>query len=127
MLNKFQIIGRLGKDPEAKFTKNNLEISSFSVAVSEKYKDKETTNWFNISMFGKTAKIANQYLTKGSLVYLEGNMRNEEYEKDGEKRFAWKFIANNMKMLGSKGDKKETPKPKKEEDKPFEYDDNIPF
>jgi single-strand DNA-binding protein len=91
-LNKVTVIGRLGKDPEVRYTQAGEPITSFSVAAGEKWTNKigekqERTEWFNVTAFGALAKIASEYLVKGKQVYLEGQLRTEEWtDKDGVKR-----------------------------------------
>ena len=111
MLNKAQIIGRLGGDPESRATNNGGEISSFSVATSEKWKDKNTgnmnekTEWHNCVCFGNLAGIARQYLKKGNQVYIEGKLQTDKYDdKQGITRYSTKIIVQQLKMLGSKSD-----------------------
>ncbi len=107
-LNKLMIIGNLGKDPESMISQSGMHITKFSVATSSKYTDKqgqkvEETEWHRITAFGKLGEICSQYLTKGSKVYVEGRLKTSEYEKDGVKRFSTDVIANDMRMLDSKG------------------------
>lgn len=110
MLNKIQIIGRLGREPETKTLKSGDSVCNFSVACSEKYTSKagekvENTEWFNVVVFRKLAEICGQYLHQGSLVYIEGKIKNEKWQdKDGNDRTGFKVVADQMKMLGSKGD-----------------------
>jgi len=104
MLNKIQIIGRLGKTPELKTTPNGTSVSSFSVATSEKWKDgtgakKEETQWHNVVLWGKNAESASKFMKKGELHYFEGTMKYEEYEKDGVKKVASKIHVTNFKLL----------------------------
>ncbi len=110
-LNKILLIGHLGNDPTTKFLPSGAQVTTFSVATSEKYKNKdgssrEVTEWFNCVAFGKLAEICSQYLSKGSLVYVEGSLRTEKWEdKDGIKRQATKVMAQRLQMLS--GRKKE--------------------
>lgn len=142
MLNKVQLIGRVGKAPELFATKSGETLCVFSVATSERYKDKqgnnvEKTEWHNIKMFGKLAEIARQYLNKGSLVYLEGKIQSQNYtDTQGNKRTAYDIICNEMKMLGGKDDNaqnaQQTPQPPSKQQatpaQPIEnLDDDIPF
>lgn len=106
-LNKVMIIGRLGKDPEVRYTASGTAIAKLSVATSEKWTDQqgqkqERTEWHRISMFGKLAEIASQYLKKGSLVYVEGRLQTSEYQdQQGIKRWSTEIVANSMQMLPS--------------------------
>ena len=106
-VNKVILVGRLGRDPEERYTANQQPICSFSVATSTRYKDKEgnsqeQTEWHNISMFGKLAEIGNQYLKKGSQVYLEGRLQTNKSEKDGQTKYFTQIVANQMTFLGTK-------------------------
>ena len=108
-VNKVIIVGNLGDDPESRHTPNGAMVVNIRVATSESWKDKNTgekqerTEWHRISAFGKLAEIMNQYLTKGSQVYIEGKLRTDSYEKDGQKRYATTIVANEMQMLGGRG------------------------
>jgi single-strand DNA-binding protein len=129
-VNKFIGIGNLGKDPEMRFMPDGKAVTNFSIAISEKYKDKsgeakEVTEWVNVAFFGKLAEIAGEYLKKGSKVYIEGKMKTEKYSKDGVDRYTTKIIGEKMEMLSSKGETADTPKAKLVET--FEMDDEIPF
>jgi len=114
MLNSARLIGNLGKNPELKYTASGQPIANFSVATSENWKDKQgakqqKTTWHNIVIWGKLAEVANQYLTKGSTVYLEGKIDNRSYDdKDGNKRYVSEIVCDKMIMLGGKGSKAET-------------------
>lgn len=132
MLNKCLLIGRLGKDPELRYTQSGTAQCKFSVATSETYKDKsgqkqEKTQWHNIVAWGKLAEICGQYLTKGKQVYIEGRMESYEYESNGEKRYGFQVVANSMQMLG--GETKAAPRNPGPRNSQPEYDDDslIPF
>lgn len=101
-LNRCEFIGRLGADPETRYTPSGEAIASFRIACGWKTKDKEGTEWVSIVAFKKLAEICGQYLKKGSQVYVAGRFRTEEYEKDGQKRYAVKIVADQMQMLGGK-------------------------
>lgn len=109
MLNKVTLIGRLGDQPELSTTQAGLTLTKLSLATSESFKDKQTgqkceeTEWHRIVMFGRLAEIANQYLQKGSMIYLEGKIKTRMWEKDGVKRYSTEIIASEMKMLDAKG------------------------
>ena len=109
-VNKAILIGNLGKDPEVKYLPSGSAVCNFSVATSESWKDKQTgqqqekTEWHNISMFGKLAEIAGEYLRKGSKVYLEGSIQTRKWQdKEGNDRYTTDIKANQMQMLDSKG------------------------
>lgn len=101
-LNQCQFIGRLGADPETRFTGSGDPVCSFRIAVGWKSKDKEGAEWVPCVAFGKLAEICGQYLQKGSQVFVQGRFRTEEYEKDGQKRYTTKIMLETMQMLGSK-------------------------
>ncbi len=110
-VNKVILIGNLGRDPELKSLPSGQPVANFSIATSEKWKDKSTgetkeqTEWHNIIMFGKLAEIAGQYLKKGSSVFIEGRLQTRKWQdKTGQDRYTTEIIANEMKMLGSRGD-----------------------
>ena len=110
MLNKCMIIGRLGKNPEIRTTPSGSKVANFNVAVSEKRKDKqgqvqESTEWCKIVLWGKLSEIAEKYLRKGSLVYIEGKLKTRDWEdKDGVRKYTTEIIGNQLQMLGSKSD-----------------------
>jgi single-strand DNA-binding protein len=109
-LNKVMLIGRLGKDPEVKFTSSGTAVCNFSLATSETFKDKsgekqEKTEWHNVQLWQKLAEIAGEYLVKGSLVYIEGRLQTRKWQdKDGNDRYTTEIVGERMQMLGSKGD-----------------------
>lgn len=107
MLNKVQLIGRLGKDPDVRYTTDGDAIASVTLATSESWKGKdgkkqEKTEWHNLVFFGRLAEVVGEYLKKGSLIYAEGKITTEKYDKDGEDRYITKIVAHEMKMLGAK-------------------------
>ncbi len=106
-LNRVQLIGRLGKDPEAKFTPNGKKVVHFSLAVSQRRRsaegEKEFTEWVNIEAWERLGEVCAQYLHKGSLIYIEGRLKTDKYEdKGGETRFYTKVVAQAMQMLDKK-------------------------
>ena len=115
-VNKVILIGNLGRDPELRYSPGGDAIANFSIACTEKYKDKagqavEHTEWVNITIFGKLAEIAGEYLKKGAPVYIEGKMRTEKYtDKSGIEKYSTKVICQNFQMLGSKAERSESPR-----------------
>src|SRR6266542_2197548 len=110
-LNRIQLIGRLGKDPEIKFTPTGKKVTHFSLAVSQRWKTdgetKEYTEWVNVEAWGRLGEVSQEYLKKGSLVYLEGRLKTEKYEdKDGSTKFFTKVITQFTQFLDKK-DKEE--------------------
>ena len=100
-MHRITVIGRLGRDPEMRYTLTGQAVTSFSLASDNKRNGENNTEWFNCSAWGKLADICNQYLTKGSQVYVEGPLTKREYEtKDGEKRSSLEVNVNNLQMLG---------------------------
>jgi single-strand DNA-binding protein len=109
--NKITIVGYLGRDPELRYTPQGVAVCNISVATTERRKDPRTgepqdqTTWFKISLWRRQAEIANQYLSKGKQVYIEGRLRQEEYtDRDGVKRTSLVVDATDMQFLGAKGD-----------------------
>ena len=108
-LNKVQLIGNLGKDPELSYTQDGLGILKFTLATGEVYSDKngektEKTTWHNVILFGKLAETLANYLSKGKQVYVEGKIRNSDYtDKEGIKRYRTDIVASSIIMLGNRG------------------------
>ncbi len=103
-LNRVQLIGRLGRDPESKFTPTGKKVTHFSLAVSQRWKtngeSKEYTEWVNIEAWGRLGEVCQEYLRKGSLVYLDGRLKTEKYEdKGGETRYFTKVVAQFLQFL----------------------------
>ena len=108
-VNKVILIGNLGKDPETRYLPSGDAVTNFSIATSEKWKSKsgeqqEHTEWHRISMFGKVAEIAGEYLKKGSPVYVEGRIRTRKWQdKEGQDKYTTEIVADRMQLLGSRG------------------------
>jgi single-strand DNA-binding protein len=109
-VNKVILVGRLGRDPETRYTGGGQAVANFSVATDESYKDRngerqKRTEWHRITAWGKLAEICQQYLKKGTMVYIEGRIQSREWQdKEGQKRTSFDIVANTMKMLSSRGD-----------------------
>jgi single-strand DNA-binding protein len=109
-VNKAILVGRLGKDPEVRYTSGGQAVANFTMATEYAYKDKngerqKRTEWHRIVAWRKLAEIVQQYLRKGSLIYIEGRIETREWQdKEGQKRYTTEIIANEMRMLGGKGD-----------------------
>ena len=112
-INKVILIGNVGGDPETRYLPNGNAVTNLTLATSDSWRDKQTgqmqerTEWHRISLFGKIAEIAGQYLRKGSKVYIEGRLQTREWEKDGVKRYTTEIIVDmggSMQMLDSRGD-----------------------
>lgn len=108
-LNKAILIGNLGKDPEVRYTQAGTAVASFSIATSEKFKDKggewqERTEWHNITLWGKLAEIAGEYLAKGKTVCIEGRIQTRKWQdRDGNDRYTTEIVGDKMIMLGGGG------------------------
>jgi single-strand DNA-binding protein len=107
-VNRVILIGNLGRDPEMRYVPSGDAVANFSVACTDSWKDKngqkqERTEWVRISMFGKLAEIAGEYLKKGSSVYLEGRLQTRKWQdKEGNERQTTEVVADRMQMLGGK-------------------------
>ena len=132
-LNKVQLIGRLGADPEVRQFANGGSVANLSVATGESWKDKTTgekqekTEWHRVAIFGKLADIAGQYLRKGSQVYLEGTLRTRKWQDNsGQDRYTTEVVVQGfggtMIMLGSKGDGQQDTRPARQSDQPRQLD-----
>ncbi len=106
-LNQVQIIGNLGKDPEVRYLPNGNAVANLAVATTEAWKDKsgekqEKTEWHRVTLYGKTAEVAGEYLKKGSQVFIQGRNETKEWtDKEGVKRYTTEIVADTMKMLGA--------------------------
>jgi single-strand DNA-binding protein len=104
------LIGRLGRDPETRYTSGGQAVANFSVATDETYKDRngerqKRTEWHKIVVWGKQAEIAQQYLKKGSLVFIDGRIQSREWQdKEGQKRNSFEIVATNFRMLGGRSE-----------------------
>lgn len=115
-MHKITAIGRLGRDPEMRYTPSGSAVTSFSVASDNRYKGEDQTEWLNVSVFGKLAEICNQYLQKGAMVYVEGPFKTRSYEgRDGETRFSVDLIGNSVQFLTGTAQPEES-----------SYDDAVP-
>jgi len=150
MLNKAQIIGHTGNDPEIRYSQGGAAIATLSIATTETWKDKndekqERTEWHRVTAFGRLAEIIGEYVKKGQQIYIEGRLQTDKYtDKDGVEKYSTKIIANEMKLLGKKesngggernapagerssgGRGKPASAPPSRNDDPFP-DDDIPF
>jgi single-strand DNA-binding protein len=108
--NKIILVGNLGRDPELRYTTQGTPVCTFSMATNERRKDKtgemqDQTTWFRITLFGRQAETASQYLQKGRQVYIEGRLRVDEWtDRDGKSRYTLEVVASDMHFIGSKGD-----------------------
>lgn len=107
-VNKVILVGRLGRDPETRFTSSGQAVCNFSIATDETYKDRagerqKRTEWHRIVMWGRLAELAQQYLRKGSMVYIEGRIQSRQWDdREGQKRTSFEIIGSAMKFLGGR-------------------------
>lgn len=134
-LNKVLLIGNLGKDPEVRYTASGTAVASFSLATSEKFKNKageweERTEWHNVTLWNRLAEIAGEYLTKGKTVFIEGRLQTRKWQdKDGKDRFTTEIVGEKMQMLSRKegNNRTEDGVPGTGESAPPPDDDDVPF
>jgi single-strand DNA-binding protein len=140
MHNKATIVGRLGQDPDVRYTQDQRPIATLSVATTDSYTDsngakQKRTEWHRVKLFGKRAEVARDHLKKGSLVLIEGPIRTSKYpdKKTGEDRFTTEIVGDILTMLGKTESATASPTPAATETaqnpNPFDepYDDNYPF
>ncbi len=151
-VNKVILVGTCGQDPEVRYLPNGNAVTNLSLATSEQWTDKQTnqkvekTEWHRVSLFGKVAEIAGEYLRKGSQVYIEGKLQTREWEKDGIKRYTTEIVVDmqgTMQLLGGRpegqqgGNQQSAPRqqsqqqnrqsaPQQQNDD-SQYDPDIPF
>lgn len=109
-INKVILVGNLGRDPETRYMPSGGAVTNASVATSKQWRDrdsgeqKERTEWHRVVFFNRLAEIAGEYLKKGSKVYIEGELRTRDWERDGQKHYTTEIVANEMQMLDGRGD-----------------------
>lgn len=105
-LNRVQLIGYLGKDPESRFTPTGKKVTHFSIAITQRWKSqgetKEYTEWVNIEAWGRLGEVCQEYLKKGSLVYVEGRLKTDRFEDKGETKYYTKVVALGLQFLDRK-------------------------
>ncbi len=142
-LNKVQLIGNMGADPEGRYLPSGDQVVNFSIATTDKWKDKqsgeqkEKTEWHRVSFFGRAAEVILEYCRKGSQIYVEGSLETRQYEKDGITRYSADIKGRNFQLLGGRGDGGErqddrpaadtASKPQDGSGKQDRFDDDIPF
>ncbi len=131
-LNKVQLIGHLGKNPEVRYTSNGSAVANFSMATNEVWTGKdgqknERAEWHNIVAWGKLGEICGEYLSKGKQVYIEGRLTTRSWEdRDGNKRYTTEVRADNMIMLGGPGSNSDAVE-SQPSNEPSSIEDDIPF
>lgn len=139
-VNKVIIIGRLGQDPEVRYTTDGTAVASFSIATSDNWTDKATgekkerTEWHRIVAWRRLGEICGEYLSKGRQVYVEGKLQTRSWEKEGVTRYTTEIVASDVQFLGSRdaGDGNRSHSnapPPQAQDSPYQEssDDDIPF
>ena len=144
-INKATLIGNLGADPEIRYTANGSAVANVRLATAESWRDRESgeqqerTEWHRVVFFGRLAEIVEQYLRKGSHVYVEGRIRTRKWQdRDGNDRYTTEIVAKEMQMLDSRGsgggapaksddDPASAPAPAPSEQPTDDFDDDIPF
>lgn len=106
-LNRVQLIGYLGRDPETHLTSTGKKVTSFSLAITQRWKSggeaKEATEWVNIEVWGKLSDVTQEYIHKGSLLYVEGRLKTDRYEEENETKYFTKVVVTGLQMLDRKG------------------------
>mgnify|MGYP001818865770 CR=1 FL=1 len=139
-INKVILIGRLGSDPEVRYTPSGVAVANFSIATSEEWKDKdsgekkERTEWHRIVAWRRLGEICGEYLSKGKQVYIEGRLQTRDWEdRDGNKRYTTEIVATDVQFLGAR-DSSESARPRSASSSDFQGgpaqgpgDDDIPF
>jgi single-strand DNA-binding protein len=147
-VNKVILVGNLGKDPELRYTASGTAVATFSLATSERYKDKQgqqqdKTEWHNVVAWRQLAEICGKYLHKGKQVYIEGRIQTRSYDdRDGNKKYITEIVADQMQMLSrasdeggsqrtqaapAKNDFNQQRPASQDDDQSFNTDDDIPF
>lgn len=137
--NKIILLGHLGRDPELRYTAQGTAVCDFSLATTEKRRDQageqqDLTTWFRVTLWRRQAEVASQYLTKGSLVYIEGKLSQREYvDRDGNKRYSLEVNGTDIQFVGSRSDESRSSEPAaakapaREASAQAEPEDDIPF
>lgn len=135
-VNKVVLVGRLGKDPEARLMTNGEAVANVTLATTESWKDKsgvkqEKTEWHNLVFYRRLAEIAGEYLKKGSQIYIEGKLQTRKWQtKEGQDRYSTEIIVNEMQMLGGKASSQQNqfvsqPAPPKDDDVDIPFGDSV--
>jgi single-strand DNA-binding protein len=125
-VNKVIIVGNLGKDPEVRHLESGVAVANFPVATSETYRDRnsgekrEQTEWHNVVLWRGLAEVAEKYLHKGDMVYIEGKLRTRSWEKDGVTRYTTEIVGDNMTMLGSRSGGDSSPSQPRQESSSYQ-------
>jgi len=137
-VNKVHLLGNLGRDPEVRYTGGGTAVANLAVATSESWKDKQTgekkerTEWHRVVLWARLAEIAGQYLTKGSKVYVEGQLQTRKWQdQNGQDRYSTEIVGRDLQMLdtrgGGQGGGQQQPEAANGGGAPTDFDDEIPF
>jgi len=133
-VNKVILVGNLGADPEIRATATGSQVANISIATSESWTDKNTgqkqekTEWHRVVFFNRLAEIVGQYLTKGSQVYVEGRLQTRKWQdQNGQDKYTTEVVANEMQMLGGRGESVSPPRPPPPPSSPGESDGLVDF
>lgn len=136
-MNKVQLIGRLTKDPDLRYTKNNIAVASYTVAINTGYGEKQQTDFINVTTWGKSGEFVSNYFKKGQAIGIVGRLRSNNYEdSNGNKRYTVEVITEDIEFVGSKNEKQngQDEEIEKEQSISSEYqsnliltDDDLPF
>ena len=128
MLNQCNVIGRLGRDPESRFTASGKQVVNVSIACSEKRNGQEYTEWINVIFWEKLAEIVANYITKGSLVFISGRIQTRKWQdQNGNDRYTTEIVAREMQMLSPKGEARQEGTSREEWKESPPMDDGVPF
>ena len=136
--NSITLVGNLGRDPELKYSRTGTPVCQFTMATNERRKNKEgeredVTTWFRVTLFGRQAETASQYLSKGRQVYIQGRLRDEAWQdRDGKERHTLEVTADNMQFIGPSPERETemgntTNQPRQQPQEPDLSDEDIPF
>ena len=127
-LNQCNFIGNVGRDPETRYTQGGKAVANLSIAVTEKWKDKEHTEWVKCVFWGKLAEIVENYVKKGSKLFISGRMQTRKWQdSEGNDKYTTEIVANQMQMLDSKGSNQGQDGQSQEQSGPGFGDGDIPF
>lgn len=134
-VNRATLLGNVGRDPEVKFTGGGTAVASFSLATSERYKDKsgewqDRSEWHNLVAYGRTAEVIRDYVSKGSKLYVEGRIQTRSWDgNDGKKQYRTEIVIDEVIMVGAKGEPKSDSGPRQQSSYNHAeiQDDDIPF
>lgn len=130
-LNRVQLIGNVGKEPESTYVPSGKMVTKFSLAVNNTYKvgdeERKETEWFNIEAWGKLAEIIKEHVKKGSSLYLEGRLKTDKFEKNGDTKYFTKVVVSSFQFLSGRNTSSSESETSEEGDTTVPLEDDIPF